>query len=185
MPIAQAPFTARRILVYGVTGAGKSTAAMRIGRLAGLPCTLADELTWNPNWVQVPDEEQRRRIAAVVAADEWVLDTAYNKWKDLPLSRAQLIVGLDYPRWLSLGRLIRRTFARLVTRQPVCNGNVETLRVIFGRDSILVWHFQSFKRKQARMREWAAALDGPPVLLFRHPRELESWLGELGAGAAG
>jgi len=183
MPLASGPLIARRILLYGVTGAGKSTAATRLSQLLGVPCILADELTWLPGWVSVPDEEQRRRIAAAVAGEAWVLDTAYNKWKEFPLARAELIVGLDYPRWLSLGRLVRRTFSRLVTKEPVCNGNVETLRVIFGRDSILLWHFRSFKRKQARMQAWAAAADGPPVLLFKRPHELESWLDGLASAA--
>ena len=34
---------ADRILVYGVTGSGKSTAALRIGEVTGLPVTLVDD----------------------------------------------------------------------------------------------------------------------------------------------
>ena len=48
-----APLTERRILVYGVTGSGKSTAAARLGAVTGLPVHLADELTWLPGWVLV------------------------------------------------------------------------------------------------------------------------------------
>ena len=42
-----------RILVYGVTGSGKSTAAVAIGSRTGLPVTLVDEITWLPGWVPV------------------------------------------------------------------------------------------------------------------------------------
>jgi adenylate kinase family enzyme len=184
MPPAQGPLSARRILVYGVTGSGKSTAAKRIANILALPCILADELAWEPGWISVPDDEQRRRIAAVVAEDAWVLDTAYGKWLDLPLRRAELIVGLDYPRWLSLSRLIRRTVSRLITKESVCNGNVERLRIVLSRKSLILWHFQSFKRKQERMRAWAAAPGAPPVLLFKHPRELDHWLAGLAAKPA-
>ena len=89
------------------------------------------------------------------------------------------MVGLDYPRWLSLARLVRRTVTRTITKEPMCNGNVETWRQVFARDSIIVWHFQSFARKRSRMRAWAASADGPDVLLFRRPRELEAWLESL------
>ena len=181
MPLAQGPVTARRILVYGVTGAGKSTAALTIAARTGLPCILADELTWEPGWVAIADEEQRRRIGAVVAEEAWVLDTAYGKWKNLPLRRAELIVGLDYPRWLSLSRLVRRTVSRLITRERVCNGNVEQLSMVLSRKSLILWHFQSFKRKREQMRAWAVAPGAPPVLLFKHPRELDRWLGSLDA----
>jgi adenylate kinase family enzyme len=143
---------AERILVYGVTGSGKSMLAARIAAVLRLPCHLVDELTWEPGWVMVDEDEQRRRIEAICAQDRWVLDTAYGKWLELPLARVQLIVALDYPRWLSLGRLVIRTAARIVDRKPICNGNVETLRGALSRDSIIVWHFRSFARKRARMR---------------------------------
>lgn len=172
------PLTERRILVYGVTGSGKSTAATRIAAATALPLHLVDELTWLPGWVPVDDDVQRERFAEIVAADEWVLDTAYAAWKDLVLQRCQLVVGLDYPRWLSLARLVRRTLIRLVDRRPICNGNVESLRGTLSRDSILVWHFRSFSRKRARMRAWAASED-VPILLFRRPAELERWLASL------
>lgn len=168
-----------RVLVYGVTGSGKSTAALALGERTSLPVTLVDELTWLPGWVPVDGDEQRRIIGEIVAGERWVLDTAYGAHLDLVLPRAELVVGLDYPRWLSLARLVRRTVSRVITKEPMCNGNVETWRKTVARDSIIVWHFQSFARKRARMRAWAASPDGPEVLLFRRPRELESWLSGL------
>ena len=168
-----------RILVYGVTGSGKSTAALEIARRTGLPVTLVDELTWLPGWVPVETSVQRARIADVVAGERWVLDSSYGDWLGFVLPRAQLVVGLDYPRWLSFGRLLRRTVSGAITKEPRCNGNVETWRHLLSRSSILLWHFQSFARKRARMRAWAASPDGPEVLLLRRPRELAEWLKAL------
>jgi adenylate kinase family enzyme len=165
-----------RILIYGVTGSGKTTLARRMGELTGLPWHSVDDLTWEPNWVVVPTDEQRRRIEEICAGEEWILDTAYGKWREIPLARAELIVALDYPRWLSLSRLIRRTLARLVDRRTICNGNRETLRTLFARDSIVLWHFQSFQRKRARMRTWSSNPGGPEVHRFTSPRQLEDWL---------
>lgn len=174
------PEEPRRILVYGVTGSGKSTAAQRIGAATGLPVHLADELTWEPGWVAVPPEVQREIFDRITATDAWVLDTAYSTWLDLALERSELVVGLDFPRWLSLGRLLRRTVGRIVDRRTICNGNVETLRGLLSRDSIIAWHFRSFTRKRTRMRAWAAA-GNVPIVLFRRPDDLERWLHELGA----
>lgn len=170
---------ARRILVYGVTGAGKSTAAEKIARRTGLPLTLVDELTWRPGWVLLPEEVQRDRFAAIAAQDSWVLDTAYSSWLDLVLPRVDLVVGLDYPRWFSLQRLLRRSVMRAIDQRPVCNGNTESLRALTSRGSILLWHFSSFRRKRDRMRAWASTASPPEVVLFSRPRDLEVWIAGL------
>ena len=168
-----------RILVYGVTGSGKSTLAGRIGERLGLPYHAVDDLTWEPGWVQVPVDEQRRRIADICAGDRWVLDAAYGWWTDIPLARADLVIGLDFPRWVSFGRLLRRTVSRLIRRTRVCNGNVESVRNLLSKDSLLLFHFQSFPRKRQRMRRWQSDPAMPPVLLFRSPAAVDRWLRDL------
>lgn len=174
---------ADRVLVYGVTGSGKSTAAGRLGQALALPVHLADEeIGWLPDWVQREVTDQRAIAARVVAEEGWVLDTAYGSFLDVVLPRVQVVVALDYPRWLSLGRLVRRTTHRWITRTPVCNGNVESLRQILSRDSILLWHFRSYGRKTARIRAWESEPDGLPLLRLTHPRQLDALLAELGTG---
>jgi adenylate kinase family enzyme len=169
----------RRILVYGVTGSGKSTIAAGISAATGIPCTHVDDLTWEPGWVAVPDEEQRRRFEAICAGDEWVLDTAYSSWLDVPLARAELVVGLDYSRLLTLWRLIRRTTARVVTKQLVCNGNVETLRSVFSRESIIAWHFHTFASKRRQVAQWCRDSSGPRIVRLTSRRQTEAWLATL------
>jgi adenylate kinase family enzyme len=68
--------------VYGVTGSGKSTLARELARLHHVPLVLADELAWQPGWVQLPLAEQRELFSELAAGDEWVFDTAYGAWLD-------------------------------------------------------------------------------------------------------
>jgi hypothetical protein len=167
---------ARRVLIYGVTGSGKTTLAERLSNVTSLPWYSVDDLTWEPGWVEVPNDEQRRRISEICAMPEWILDTAYGRWRDIPLSRAELIVALDYRRWVSLQRLLRRTAARCWDRTPICNGNTESLSTALGPDSIIRWHFRSFSRKRDRIRLWMEDDDGPRVLRLTSPRQTEAWL---------
>jgi hypothetical protein len=97
--------------------------------------------------------------------------------------RAELVVALDYPRWLSLSRLVRRSLRRVVTKEPVCNGNIETLGRLFARESIFYWHFNSFARKKHVFREWQSNPDMAPVMVFRRPRDLNGWLAQIPAAA--
>lgn len=174
----------QRVLFHGVTGSGKTSAAQAYSRATGIPAFSADDdLGWLPGWSNRPLEDQRRLATEITSRDSWILDSAYSAWRDIVLGRVQLIVFLDYPRWLSLGRLVRRTIRRIVTRQPVCNGNVETLRRALARESIVAWHFRTFRSKGeaiARIRD--AAGDGAPAILaFRRPRDLDAWLASAAA----
>jgi len=167
---------AHRILVYGVTGSGKSTLARTLGELTGIPATSVDDITWSPGWVPMPRDEQLAHFRELVQADRWILDAAYGAWREQVLERADLVVALDYSRAVSLGRLLRRTAARMVDRQEICNGNHETLRNTFARDSIVVWHFRSFTPHRTRMRAWAAAATGPPVIRLRRPADARTFV---------
>jgi adenylate kinase family enzyme len=148
--------------------------AERLSAITGIPWHQVDELTYEPGWVQVPVDEQRRRIEAICAGERWILDTAYSSWIDVPLARVELIVALDLPRIVSFARLVRRTVARIVDGREICNGNRETLRTALARDSILLWHFRAFGSKRARIDAWEAA--GLPMVRLRSARAVEEWL---------
>lgn len=165
----------RRILIYGVTGSGKTTMAAWLSEKTGIPWTEIDLLMWNPGWELVPVDLQRERVAEICARDEWILDAAYAPWLDIPLERVQLIIGLDYSRSRTFWQLLKRTVTRAIDKKEVCNQNVETFKGMFSRDSILIWHFKSFARKRERMRLWQADQANFDVILLKRPTSPEKW----------
>lgn len=172
---------ARRYLVYGVTGSGKTTLASDLSKRTGIPWHHIDDLTWRPDWTPVADAEQREIVERLCTGNEWILDHAYGSWLDIPLAHADVVVALDYPRWLSLWRVARRSIQRACDKRPICGGNVESWRRVFSRDSMVVWHFRSFARKRARIRAWEADSPGPRVVRLPSPSEAERWLRSLDA----
>lgn len=167
---------ARRIVIYGVTGSGKTTFARALSQHTGIPFHEVDAIAWEPGWVEVPLDEQRRRIDEICAGEAWILDSMYGKWIDGPLGRVQMIVALDYPFWFCFWRLLRRTIHRASTGTLVCNGNKETWRKALSRDSILLWQLRSFQNKRRRIRAWAANPEGRDVFVFRTAKQADAWL---------
>ena len=162
--------------MYGATGSGKSIMARQLSALTGIPWTSVDDICWTPGWVQLPADQQLAHFDALTTTDAWILDSAYEAWRHLARERATLVVALDYARLTSLTRLLRRTAARMIHRQEICNGNYETWRTVFARDSLVVWHVTSFRRKRTEIRAWEAAASGPPVIRLRSPAHARAFL---------
>ena len=165
---------ARRVLVYGVTGSGKTTFAKKLAERTGIPFHEVDALTWEPGWVEVPVERQIARIREICSRDQWILDSAYTKWLDIPLQQADLIIALDYSRAISFTRLLKRTAGRILDQKPICNGNRESWRLALSRDSILLWHFRTFARKRRRINGWIG--EGRNIIRLTSPKDADTFL---------
>lgn len=114
----------RRVIVAGISGAGKTTLARRLAALHALPFTEIDALFHGPGWTERPTFAAE--VSAVVAGEEWVLDSVgYSSVRDLMWDRADTLVWLDLPRWQVMLRVVRRSVWRVVRRTELWNGNRE------------------------------------------------------------
>ena len=184
IPVSHGTFddvqSADRILCLGVTGSGKSTLARKIGEALNIETVFVDDLSWLPGWRARDQDEFDAVMHEILRRPQAVLDSAYGRHRAEAAAWAQVIVALDYPRWTSLGRLLRRTTWRVLTGERCCNGNVETLRSVFSHDSIVLWHFRSWRRKREQMRALHADVAAAPVILLHNPREADALLHALG-----
>ncbi|KQV27976.1 AAA family ATPase [Rhizobium sp. Root1203] len=128
---------ARRIVVFGCSGGGKSTFSQKLSRTLGLRYVSMDrEVFWLPGWVWRPRAEQRQLIAGIVAEDRWIIDGNNPKSLDLRLPRADIVLWVRVPRWLCLWSIVRRGFVyRGKTRPDMAPGCLER---------IPDWHFISY-----------------------------------------
>lgn len=113
----------RRVAVVGSSGSGKSTLARELARRLGLPHVELDALFHGPGWVK--RERFEADVDEVTREEAWVVDGNYAPVRELVWSRADTVVWIDLPRWLTEARVVRRSFLRWVRREALWNGNRE------------------------------------------------------------
>jgi predicted kinase len=101
-----------RILILGRTGSGKTTLARELAATLGVPHIELDSLYFGPEFSGVPLSTLRERTIAAIELDRWVTDGNKHAVRDLVWPRADTIVWLDYPVYVSLWRLAKRARAR-------------------------------------------------------------------------
>ena len=172
--------TYRRICIIGTLATGKSTLVREIVRKIRADHIELDALFHGPDWEATPDDFFAKRDRERMEAESWVVDGNYAN-RAGQFERADLIIWLDYPSRIVLSRILRRTLRRLLTKEELWNGNRESWRMAFSRDSIILWVFQTYWR---RRREFPIILNSASYrhithLRFRHPREVIAWLARL------
>jgi adenylate kinase family enzyme len=170
-----------RIVVVGTSGSGKTTLAKALAQKLGIKHIELDELHWDPNWTEVPDEVMRERVVQAVRIESWTVDGNYKQVRDLVWQRAQMLVWLDYSFAVVFGRALRRTIRRIFTREELWNGNREKLGMLFSKESILLWVIQTHSR---RAKEYPSLLKSPQYqhliqVRLRSPKETARWLASL------
>jgi hypothetical protein len=101
-----------RILIVGRTGSGKTTVARELAVVLGVPHVELDSLYFGPDFSRAPLPLLRERTSAALEGDRWVADGNKRALRDLVWPRADTIVWLDYPAYVSLWRLARRARTR-------------------------------------------------------------------------
>jgi len=104
-----------RIVIVGRTGSGKTTLARELAGDLDVPHVELDALYFGPDFSTVPVSVLRERTSAAIAGEYWVTDGNKSAVRDLVWPRADTIIWLDYPLFVSLWRLGRRAVGRAST----------------------------------------------------------------------
>lgn len=169
-----------RVVVVGTTGSGKSTLGLQLAQKFNYPYIEMDALHWGANWTPVPDECFRERMMQATDEPCWVAAGNYRKVRDIVWSRADTLIWLDYPLYLNLWRLFKRSIQRIRTQEDLWGtGNYETWRAqFFSRDSLFIWALQTYNRHR---REYPQLIRQPQyahlhLLRFTSHQQTYAWL---------
>ena len=100
--------TARRILVLGSSGSGKTTFTRQVGRILQITPIHLDACFWRPGWVSTPQDQWREVVAGLLQQATWIMDGTYESTLHLRIPAADLLIVLEQSRLTCLWRVLKR-----------------------------------------------------------------------------
>jgi hypothetical protein len=150
-----------RVVVLGRGGAGKSTAAVRLGQITGLPVIELDPHFWRQGLAPMPRDEWTQAQHELAASGRWVMDGDLGPY-DAPAARleqADTVLILDFSVARCAWRAARRS-----------------------RERADFWWWLVTWRRRSRpvtLRAVATFAAGADVHVVRTPRELRRFLSSV------
>ncbi|WP_035852510.1 P-loop NTPase family protein [Kitasatospora azatica] len=168
-----------RVIVAGISGAGKTTMATELAARFGLPRVELDALHHGPGWVKRPEFEAE--VEQFTAGEAWVCEEQYQgALGDLLWRRADTLVWLDLPRRTVMWRVIKRSLSRVAFRRELWNGNRETWRgLLLDPEHPVRWAWARHGVKRKNTAERLAAHPHLEVVRLSSAGEAQRWLGTI------
>jgi len=168
----------RRVLVSGISGAGKTTVATHVARTLGLPRHELDALHHGPGWVKRPSFEAD--VARFAAEDAWVTEDQYVRWVgELLWERADALVWLDLPHATVMRQVITRSVTRAWRGDELWNGNRERVSAWLSPEHPIRWAWSRHAAKRAETAERAARHPHLRVVRLDSRRAVDGWIASL------
>lgn len=149
----------KRILVIGISCTGKTTLGRQLVQQLDIAHLDLDDINWLPNWVMRPTDEAKQLLQEFANNNQsWVISGNYTNISiDITWPLATHVVWLHYPLRTILYRYFTRTYKRIVTKEPVCNGNYESVyNTFFAEEPLLPWILKNHKRQNIRFQQFRA-----------------------------
>ena len=152
-----------KIAVIGYTGSGKSVLAAKLGKIIGCPVLHLDKLQFEAGWKERGEAEGKMLCEQFLEENKdrgWVIDGNYEKFcQKRRMKEADLIIFMDYPRWICLWQALRRYYRyKGHTRKSMADGCVETVSYthldVYKRQAVKIAKNKIKKVVDKKLRLW-------------------------------
>lgn len=165
----------KRILIVGCPGAGKSYLSREIAKITGLPLIHLDKYFHQKAQYYIQNKDAwRAKIKELTSEPEWIIEGNYGSTMYERMKVADLIIFLDYPTRIAVGRVLKRRIQyNRKRREDMPSDWKEKIAPDFFKFVI------TFRKTQRpRILKYLDEL-GKESVILRSPNETKSFLKEL------
>ena len=161
-------------MVVGVSASGKTTFTKKLAAKLHMQPILMDEIVWNPGWNYIGDEAAVEKIKQVIAGEQWLFEgyiaTAV---RTEVFERADIVLYLDYPGWLSAWRYMKRCAKHWKNPRLELPGSPDKfsfkfLKLVYTKGE--VWRLEELFKEN----EW-----NDKIIRFKRPKDAADYLANI------
>jgi adenylate kinase family enzyme len=155
----------KRVVILGPGASGKSTLALRLGELTGLPVIELDKVFWQPGLAAMPRDQWIAVQQRLAGKDSWIMDGDLGPYDavEVRLRAADTIIFLDFSVLRCAWRALRRSRERI--------------------DFWLWLVSYKYRSRPFLMRMIAEHASGARLHVLKHPRDVARFLPPAGENA--
>ena len=170
----------KRVLIIGCPGSGKSTLSRRLAEDTGLPLIHLDlHYHQSDRWPTDPAAKRgpwREFVQSMIDQPEWIVDGNYKGTFDIRFPAADTIIFLDFPRWLTLFRMLKRRLQFARRQRP--DMPPEWREKISPDFLHFIWTYRSIERPRV-LSLLDHHRDGRTIVALTNPADVNRWLRTL------
>ena len=140
--------------MIGTSGSGKTTFGKKLAETLSIPFLEMDAIFWGPEWSSPEDQVLFARLSKALEGENWVLDGNYSRTLPIKWERVQAVIWLDFNFTRTLYQAVTRAIPRLFSQEELWSGtgNRESLRMLFSKDSIVLWTIKTYRRRRIKIQ---------------------------------